>query len=135
MDGEIEGLVSFPVVHDNIPNEGCQIVTVSVTAVSGTGSAAVDGGIHDVSADAVVMIEEDDFTSAVLETVPREILEPGSGELSPATAEVQCFALSKTDWVQQPPHRDRARVGLQINPFLRMTLSTTSSYMWPPYGT
>ncbi|CAM9750475.1 unnamed protein product, partial [Ectocarpus sp. 4 AP-2014] len=87
-DGQTESVVSLPVVHDNDPDEGCEGVTIGVTAVSGTGSAVVNGGIHDVSAEAVVTIEEDDFTSAVRTTTLPTGLGVGGGQLSPATAEV-----------------------------------------------
>lgn len=87
-DGQTESVVSLPIVHDNDPDEGCEFVEVGVTAVSGTGSAVLDGGIHDVSAEAVVLIEEDDFTSAVRTAVPPEGLNAGGGGLSLATAEV-----------------------------------------------
>lgn len=87
-DGQTESVVSLPIVHDNDPNEGCEFVQVGLTAVSGTGSAVLNGGIHDVSAEAVVLIEEDDFTSAVRTTAPPEGLDAAGGGLSPATAEV-----------------------------------------------
>lgn len=80
--------MSLPVLHDEDPNEGCESVTLGVTAVTGQGSAVLDGGIHDVSAEASVRIEETTFTSAVLETAPPEGLDAAGGGLSPATAQV-----------------------------------------------
>lgn len=85
-----------PIVHDNSPNEGCEVVIVGVTAVSGSGVAAVNGGIHDVSAEAVVMIEEEDFTSTVLETAFPEGVNTEGGVLSPATAEVGVVGMTKS---------------------------------------
>ena len=78
-------------VHDNIPNEGCEFVTLSVSSVSVDGSAIVNGGIHDVSTEAVILIEESDFTSAVLETTLVDGTDAGGGELSPAAAKVGYF--------------------------------------------
>lgn len=80
--------MSLPVLPDDDANEGCEAVTLGVTAVTGQGSAVLDGGIHDVSADASVRIEETTFTSAVLETAPPEGLDAAGGGLSPATARV-----------------------------------------------
>lgn len=102
--GQTEVVVQVPVVHDNTPNEGCETVTVGVTAVSGNGSAVVTGGIHDVAAQATVMIEEDDFTSAVLETGIPVGLETDGGGLSPATAEVRLNGKSNgaDQRIQQP---------------------------------
>lgn len=88
VDGQTESVVSLPITLDTEQDEGCESVTVGVTAVTGTGSAVVDGGIHDVSAEASVRIEENSFTSAVLDFVPREGLDVAGGLLSPATARV-----------------------------------------------
>lgn len=85
--GQTEVIVTLPVIHDNDPNEGCEAVTLAVAAVS-SGSAVADGGIHDVTTEAVVLIEENDFTSAVLGTALPEELPAEGGGLSPATAEV-----------------------------------------------
>lgn len=82
-------MLPLPILHDNVPNEGCEVVTLGVTAVSGGGVAVTDGGIYDVSAEAVVKIEEDDFVSAVREAVAPEGLSAEEGGLSPATAEVR----------------------------------------------
>lgn len=82
-------MLPLPIFHDNVPNEGCEIVTIGVTAVSGDGVAVADGGIYDVSAEAVVKIEEDDFVSAVRETVVPEGLSVDEGGLSPVAAEVR----------------------------------------------
>ena len=87
-DGQTESVVSLPILQDQDPNEGCESVTLGVTAVTGEGSAVVDGGIHDVSAGASVRIDEITFTSAVLETAAPEGLDVAAGGLSPATAEV-----------------------------------------------
>lgn len=89
-DGETESVFSLSVVHDpDEPDEGCEVVVVGVTAVTGTGASVVtDGGIHDVSTEAVVRLEEDDFTSAVRSTVDPDSVDVGGGGLSPATAEV-----------------------------------------------
>lgn len=87
-DGQTESVVSLPIVHDNDQDEGCESVTLGVAAVTGNGLAVVDGGIHDVSAEAAVRIEESDFTSAVLDTVPPEGMDVAAGGLSPATARV-----------------------------------------------
>lgn len=80
--------MALPIILDANQDEGCESVTLGVTAVTGTGSAVVDGGIHDVSAEAAVRVEENDFTSAVLDSVPPA--EPGvaAGLLSPAAARV-----------------------------------------------
>lgn len=90
VDGQTESVVSLPVILDTDQDEGCESVTLGVTAVTGTGSAVVDGGIHDVSAEASVRIEENDFSSAVLDSVPPEGLDVAGGLLSPATARVGC---------------------------------------------
>ena len=82
-------MLPLPILHDNVPNEACEVVTIGITAVSGDGVAATDGGIYDVSAEAVVKIEEDDFVSAVRDTVWPEGLNAEEGGLSPATAEVR----------------------------------------------
>lgn len=76
------------IVHDDTPNEGCEFVSVGVSSVSSAGSVVANGGIHDVSAEAIVVIEESDFKSAILGT---EGVSPGGGGgLSPTTAEVGC---------------------------------------------
>lgn len=83
-DGQTDAIIPFTVLSDNDPSEGCETVIVGIVNVSGNGSAAVNGGIHDVSAEAVITIEGEDFTSAVLQTtLPTDV-----GGLSPATAEV-----------------------------------------------
>lgn len=99
--GQTEVTVPLPIIHDNNPNEGCEAVTLAVTAVS-SGSAVADGGIHDVTTEAVVLIEEGDFTSAVLGTAPPEGLQVEVGGLSPATAEV-CTRM-KEESQQQKGH-------------------------------
>ena len=94
-DGQNEKILPLPILHDNVPNEGCEVVTLGVTAVSGDGVAVTDGGIHDVSAEAVVKIEEVDFVSAVRETVLPEGLSAEEGGLSPASAEVSRTGFSR----------------------------------------
>lgn len=88
VDGQTESMASLPITLDAIQDEGCESVTLGVTAVTGSGSAVVEGGIHDVSAEASVRIEENDFTSAVLDSVPPEGPVVAGGLLSPATARV-----------------------------------------------
>lgn len=81
-------MVPLHIVNDDEPNEGCEFVSVGVSSVSSFGSIVVNGGIHDVSAEAIVIIEESDFMSAILGT---EGVSPGGeGGLSPTTAEVSC---------------------------------------------
>lgn len=79
-------------IHDSDPDEGCELLVLEVTNVSSAnGSVVVVGGIHDVSAAAVVAIEEVDFNGAVLETkLPVGVLD-GAGGLSPIAAEVKQF--------------------------------------------
>lgn len=103
-DGQTESVFSLPIVHDlNDPDEGCEVVVVGVTAVTGTGASIVsDGGIHDVSTEAVVRLEEDDFTSAVRETVEPEGLDVDGGGLSPAAAEVLIAYCGSGSRVQMP---------------------------------
>lgn len=81
-------MVPLDIVHDDRPNEGCEFVSVGVSSVSSGGSVVVNGGIHDVSAEAIVVIEESDFTSAVLSS--EDVDAGGGGGLSPTTAEVGC---------------------------------------------
>lgn len=76
--------------QDNEPDEGCQALVLGVTNVTaGNGSTIVEAGINDVSSEAVVAIEEVDFSSAVLEAVLPEDGRDGAGGLSPASAKVR----------------------------------------------
>lgn len=86
-----------PIVHDDDPNEGCELVIVGVTNIAGNGVPVSVGGIHDASAESIIAIEEADFTSAVLETVLPVGLEVEGGGLSPATAEVRLGGIRQGD--------------------------------------
>lgn len=85
--GQSSALLSVPIVHDDDPDEGCEVLVLGVTDVTGiNGSAVVVGGIHDVSAQAIVAIDEVDFSSRVLETESRVDVGEVAGGLSPGTA-------------------------------------------------
>lgn len=88
--GQKEATFLVPVIHDQEPDEGCETFMLAVADVVGRNvSAVVEAGIHGIGSKAVVAIEEEDFTSAVLETVLHEETEVGGGRLSPAFAKVR----------------------------------------------
>lgn len=123
--------MSLPIILDTDQDEGCESVTLGVTAVTSTGSAVVDGGIHDVSAEASVRIEENDFTSAVLDSVPPEGLDVAGGLLSPATARVGGWSGGRT-WCRT------TRPALNTNQPNRLaqgTLSCSMIQLLNPYQT